>query len=246
MYHAPSPKTVLHPRIITDPPPCFIVWWTYWGLIYAPSPIQHHNLPFELHLFIFVSSLKIVRFRSSMVQFSYFFSKPQACENMFTNHKWFPLLHLCTLSQNTPHSDAKQQFTYFRSKLFCYCRCSSKSTFNNKSSTTPHLLVCKKLWTPSSLSLNLTPTTFLICATEDWLMPTKVATLQVETPLLSYTKAWCFYSWDNGGIRLQTILQIAPHVNKLEPRLHNAQEILWRSHLHNAHKDVDVARVATN
>ena len=74
MYHAPSPKTVLHPRIITDPPPCFIVWWTYWGLIYAPSPIQHHNLPFELHLFIFVLSLKIVRFRSSMVQFSYFWA----------------------------------------------------------------------------------------------------------------------------------------------------------------------------
>jgi hypothetical protein len=43
-------------------------------------------------------------------------------------------------------------------------------------------------------------------------MPTKATTLRVETPLLSCTKAWCFYSWDNGDIWLQTILQIAPHV----------------------------------
>ena len=43
-------------------------------------------------------------------------------------------------------------------------------------------------------------------------MPTKVPTLEVETPLLSCIKAWCFCSWDNGSIRLQTILQIAPHV----------------------------------
>ena len=34
----------------------------------------------------------------------------------------------------------------------------------------------------------------------------------IETPLLNFTKVWCFYSWDNGGIHLQTILQIAPHV----------------------------------
>ena len=39
-----------------------------------------------------------------------------------------------------------------------------------------------------------------------------MATLQVETPLLSCTKSWCFHFWDNGGIWLQTILQIAPHV----------------------------------
>ena len=56
------------------------------------------------------------------------------------------------------------------------------------------------------------PTGFLICTREDWLMPTKVATLQVETSLLSCTKAWCFSSWENGQIQLQTILQIAPHI----------------------------------
>ena len=40
---------------------------------------------------------------------------------------------------------------------FCYWRCSSKLTFSNESDTTPLLLVCKKLWTPSSLSFNPCP-----------------------------------------------------------------------------------------
>ena len=65
-------------------------------------------------------------------------SKLQACKSMFTTHKRFPLLHLCTqsnLSQSTPHSDDNQQFPYFRSKLFCCHICSFKSTFSNKSDT---------------------------------------------------------------------------------------------------------------
>ena len=63
------------------------------------------------------------------------------------------------------------------------------------------------------LCLSISPSTsFLKCATKDWLMPTKTATLQVETPFLSCIEAWCFCPWDNGGTRLQTILQIAPHV----------------------------------
>ena len=43
-------------------------------------------------------------------------------------------------------------------------------------------------------------------------MPTKTTTLRVKTPLLNRIKAWCFCSWDNGGIQLQMILQIAPHI----------------------------------
>ena len=79
---------------------------------------------------------------------------------MFTTQKWFPLLHLCTqsnISQSTPYSDARQQFTCFRLKLVCYCRCSYKATFSNKSDKMPLFSVCKKLWTPLSLSLNLAP-----------------------------------------------------------------------------------------
>ena len=60
------------------------------------------------------------------------------------------------------------------------------------------------------LCLSISPlTSFLWCATEYWFIPTKTTTLRVETPLLSCTKAWCCCSWNNGGIRLQTIL---PHV----------------------------------
>jgi hypothetical protein len=70
-YHVPSPKAVMHPQTIIDPPPCFTVWWTCWGPTQSQSPIQHHDLPFELNLFIFVLSLKITRFQSSMVQSSY-------------------------------------------------------------------------------------------------------------------------------------------------------------------------------
>jgi hypothetical protein len=69
--------------------------------------------------------------------------------------------------------------------------------------------------------------------------------LRVETPLLSCTKVWCLFSWDNGGIWLQKILQNCTS-RTMEPRLHNAQKISRRSQLRNAHKDVDVGRVAAN
>ena len=131
---------------------------------------------------------------------------------MLMTQKRLPLLHMCTqssFSQSTPHSDARQQFTCFRSKLFC-CQVPSGPSVTR---------VTQRLFSwfasfgrlfflyqshplhPSSDALE-----------KDWLMPTKATTLQVETPLLSCTKAWCFYSWDNRGIRLQTILQIAPHI----------------------------------
>ena len=56
--------------------------------------------------------------------------------------------------------------------------------------------------------------------------PLKGATLRVETLLLSCTKAWCFCSWDNGDMQLQTILQIAPHVlwnqgHKMHKKFHD-------------------------
>ena len=86
-------------------------------------------------------------------------STPQACENMFTTQNWFLLLHVCTkssLSQSIPYNDVKQ-FTCFILNLSCCHKCSSKSTFSNKSDTTPPLVICKKLEMPSSMSLNLAP-----------------------------------------------------------------------------------------
>jgi hypothetical protein len=127
--------------------------------------------------------------------------------------KMYLMLYLCTqsnVSQSSPQSNVKQQFKCLISKLFWCRRCRSKSTFNTESDTMPLLPIYKKLWTPSSLSLNLT--SFLICATKNCLMPTKATTLIVETPLLSCIKVWCLCSWDNWCIQLQTILQIAPHV----------------------------------
>ena len=61
----------MHPQIITNPPPCFMVWWTCWGPMWHSSPIQHHELSSRLNLIIFVSSLKFTCFQLSMVQISY-------------------------------------------------------------------------------------------------------------------------------------------------------------------------------
>ena len=57
--------------------------------------------------------------------------------------------NLTAMSNNT--------LNLFLSNLFCYRKCDFKSTFGYESNTTPLLSVCKKLWTPSSLYLNLTP-----------------------------------------------------------------------------------------
>ena len=140
-------------------------------------------------------------------------SKPQVCENMFTTQNLLPSLHLfiqSNFSESMPHNDVIQQFTCFRSNMFCCCRCSFKSTINNESNTI--YSVCKKLWTPSVCLSTSPPTSFLKCATKDWHMPTKATTLQVETPFLSCTKAWCLCSWDHRGIQLQMTLQFTPHV----------------------------------
>jgi hypothetical protein len=87
-------------------------------------------------------------------------SKPQMWESVITTQNLLPLLHLCTqssLSQSTTHNDVRQQSTCSKSKLFCCHKFSSNMTFSNKDDMTPLLSVCKKLWTPSSLSLNLAP-----------------------------------------------------------------------------------------
>ena len=157
----PWPKSCYASLIITDAPLCFMVWWTCWGPTRSPSPIQHHDPPHELDLFIFVLSLKITRLQSSMVQFSYLWANLRHARTCLRFKNGFLFCtcasNISNLSQSTPHNDVKQQFMGFRSKLFCYRRCSSKWTFSCKSDTRPFLSIYKKLWTPSSLSLNLAP-----------------------------------------------------------------------------------------
>jgi hypothetical protein len=76
-------------------------------------------------------------------------------------------------------------------------------------------------------------------------MPTKAATLQVETPLLSCTKSLVLLflrQWRHTATKDST--NCTSHTMK--PRLRNAQEISLRSQLRNAHNDVDVGRVVAN
>ena len=154
LYHAPGPKVVMHSQIITNPPPCFTIGWTCWG------PIQQHDLPYELNLFIFVSSLKMTRFQSSMVKFSYLWANLKRVKTCL----WLIIDFLCstcapnpTSLKSTPHNDVKQQYNYFKLKLFCCRKCNFKLTLSNKNDTTLLLSICKKLWMSSSTSLKSRP-----------------------------------------------------------------------------------------
>lgn len=104
-----DPKVVVHLQIITNPPLCFMVSWTCCGQIRLPSPIQHHDLPFELNLFIFVALLIFDAFPIINNPIRISLSKPQGCKNMFTTQTWFLLWHLCTKStvcQTTPNTNS--------------------------------------------------------------------------------------------------------------------------------------------
>jgi hypothetical protein len=84
-----------------------------------------------------------------------------------------------------------------------FCCCNSKLAFSTR---VIHCLFSRfaRNFRRPPLCLSISPpTSFLRCATEDWLMSIKAAILQVVTPFLSCT---------NGGKRLEMILQIAPHV----------------------------------
>jgi hypothetical protein len=134
---------------------------------------------------------------------------------MFTTHRQLLLLHLCAqsnLSQSISHSDVRQQWLVLGWTCFV--------VVDALPSRPSVIRVTQRLFSRSARSfghpplyLSILPTTsFLVCAKEDWLMLPKATTLQVETPLLNWTKVWCFYSWDNGGIWPQMILQIVPCV----------------------------------
>ena len=85
------------------------------------------------------------------------------------------------------------------------------------------------------------PTSFLRCATEDWLMPTKAAALRVETPFYKLHQSLVLMFLRQ---RRHTTTNDSTNCTSrnMEPMLHNAQEISRRSKLLVAHKDVDVGR----
>jgi hypothetical protein len=77
----------------------------------------------------------------------------------FENWIWYST-NLCTqsnLSQSTPHNNVRQQFTCLRSKLFVANAAPSWPSVTRVINTRPLLSICKKLWMPPPLSLNLAP-----------------------------------------------------------------------------------------
>jgi hypothetical protein len=167
------------------------------------------------NLFIFVSSLKITRFQSSMVQFSHVWANlrhVRTCLQLIDN------FFCCTCAPNP--TSLKAHLTVMSDNNLFVLRWTCFVVVDALPSRPSVIRVTQRLFSRSARSfghpplyLSILPTTsFLICAKEDWLMLPKSTTLQVETPLLNWTKVWCFYSWDNGGIWPQMILQIVPCV----------------------------------
>ena len=150
-----------------------------------------------------------------MVKFSYLWANLIRARTCLWLKDWLPLLHLwpnptSLKARITVMSDNNLHVSY----QSCF---SIAGAIPSRPSITR---VAQRLfsWFARSfgcplLCLSISPlASFLKCTTKDWFMPTKVATLQVKTLLLNCTKAWCLCSWNNGGVRLQTILQIAPRV----------------------------------
>ena len=85
------------PSCITKLPPCLTFWWACWGPTCFPSPIQYHDLPFELNLFIFVSLLENHTFPIISGPVLVPWSKRQVCKNICTTHSGF---FCCTCAPN--------------------------------------------------------------------------------------------------------------------------------------------------
>ena len=84
LCHAPGAKAIMHPQIVTDPPPCSMVWWTCWGPTRSPSPIQHYDLPFEVNLFFFGLVIENHTFSIINAPISYFWAnlkRARSCAN---------------------------------------------------------------------------------------------------------------------------------------------------------------------
>ena len=72
----------MHPQIITDPPPCFTIWWTCWGPTRSLSPIQHYDLRYELQPICLCLVTKKHAFPIIIGPILIPLSKPHACENI--------------------------------------------------------------------------------------------------------------------------------------------------------------------
>ena len=218
LYHAPGPKVVMHPQITTNPSPCFTISHAAqcWGPMHSQSPTQHDDLPFESIIFIFVSSLKITSFQSLMIQFPYLWANLKHLRTCLR----LIIVFLCyTCAPNlaflktyiTVMSDNKSPI----SNKICFVVAYAVPSWSSVTRVT------QRSFFPFTKALDVV----LFVSQSRPLHPPsnaqrKIASYPLQrqlwivncAPLLSCTKAWCLHSWDNQGIRLQMILQNAPHV----------------------------------
>ena len=131
-------NVVMHSQIITNPPPCFTIWWTYWGPTCSPSPIQHHDLPFEFicpiienHTFPIIND-PILIFWANLRQ-------ARTCSQL--NNGFI----CCTCALNP--TSLKARLTMMSDNNLhvskCCCICTSKLIFTNNSDMAPLLSVSK-------------------------------------------------------------------------------------------------------
>jgi hypothetical protein len=105
--------------------------------------------------------------------------------------------------------------------------------------------LCKKLWTPSSFSLNLAPYILSQIRCKRLTHAHQSDNFASTNVAHNLHQSWVFLFF-----RLERHITTNDITNctscTMEPRLHNAQEISRHSQLHNAHKNVDVGRVVVN
>ena len=167
LYNTPDPKAVMHPQTITAPPPCITIWWRCWGPICSPSPIQHQSLPHELNLFIFLFSLKITCFQSSMVQFP----------NLWTNLKHartclWPIncFLCCTCAPNL--ASLKTHFTMMSNNNL-YVLVPSQPLVTKVTQRLSSRSARSFGAPPLCLTILCRSTSLFKCATKEWLSPLK-------------------------------------------------------------------------
>ena len=85
-----------------------------------PALVQHHDLPFELNLFTFVSKLKIMHFQSTMIQFSYLWANLMRARTCLRLINGF-LCCICT--PNLAFLKARHTMTSINNKFVSHSSC---------------------------------------------------------------------------------------------------------------------------
>ena len=188
------------------PPPCSTVCWICCGYTGSPYVIEHQDLPSELNLFIFVSSLKITRFQSWTVQFAYLRANLTRTWTCFLVNNGF---FCCTCTTKLSHRKAcltvtsdtflPNSFRIFVVTFDATHKCPSVSKVTHL-----HLSIAVRcLGHPPFCLSSSPPISFLSLTTQDWLVPIASATFRVELPFRSCSSVWSFYDADEQGIQKQ-------------------------------------------